>query len=383
MLGSRRSIHQRIVQIATPRPATRGASIVAIVLILGIACVTLTRGQTRPATSESLIINVFDIRDLIIDHEDFPSPVDTAGWPISSKPATQPAPVLGKTSDPARRQQMVDSVIKQIQAAIDPTGWTPDDPSGPSIREASGQLIIRQTQTNLDSIRKLLDATREEISRQIVVETRFLSGEHLIDAWAPNSPDKWKDRGDGVQVWPEFLSDEQVGALLHVTQTQRETTTLTAPRVTLFNKQRANIITATDMKYIADMNTTPDGGLEPVTKTVSSGIVFDVRCEIRPDKDSVTCAVQPKMSSLRKMEWVPWPAPPAPEVTKIQVPHLVLMQFNKTFDIAADKTLLIRAQPQLSPPDPAAPPEKPLYILIKPRILLQRGEPAGFPVLQP
>jgi hypothetical protein len=383
------------MQIATPRPATRGASIVAVLLIIGIACVTLTRAQTRPATSESLIINVFDIRDLLVDrHLDEPAS-DAPNWPFSDQPTTGSSvrAFAGRPSTAASRQQLVDSVIKQIQRAVDPTGWNNDSlpPSlrpgipaaTPSIREFNGQLIIAQTPTNLAAIKTMLDATREEMSRQITVETRYITSEQAIDNATPDG--QWKSRGEGVDVWSEFLTDDQLATLNRSIQSRQHTTTLTAPRVTLFNKQRANIVVGQEMDFIADYKASTDGKLEPVLKKLNSGVLIDLRAEMRPDLESATIKLDARVSELLNMKREPWPKPPAPQQADIQVPTLQISRINLITDIWADQTLLIRVQPKIEPPDPTIAPPKPVYFLVRPKLIFQREQAgtADFPVLRP
>jgi hypothetical protein len=64
---------------------------------------------------------------------------------------------------------------------------------------------------------------------------------------------------------------------------------------------------------------------------------------------------------------------------------LQISRINLTADIAADKTLLIRVQPKIEPPDHTIAPPKPVYFLVRPKLIFQRErtEPANFPVLGP
>lgn len=394
MLGSRSSVHRRILQITNPHRPGHAWSFLALLLVLGIASVTLTRAQSpsSSATREPLIINVFDIRDLIVDRNYGDPGPEIDSWPITSGPSTN-ATVQASSGGPttsSTRQRLVDAVIKQIQAAVDPTGWSNDGPPlrldpDPAdlrrgIREASGQLIIRQTQSNLDAINKMLTATREEMSRQVTVETRFITGEQILNALNPDG--KWINQGDGIEVFSELLDDFQVNLLIRASQAGQDSTTLTAPRLTLFDKQRARVAVSTDTAFVADIKITPDGKQEPIVKVVQSGIVMDIRGEIHPDTLSTTLTLHPRLSRLRSLVASPWPAPPAPRQAYIQVPVLDTVDFTLTTDIADGQSQLIRARYKHTPGPPDAALHQQVYILVRPRLILQReAEPA--PTTQP
>lgn len=374
MLGSRASIHRRIMRIANPTRSTRIWSMLAALLLLGIACVTLTRAQSKPATpiSGPIVSRSFDIRDLIFDSDTRDTPRIATFPPPPGQPTTSAS--VGPTTAPRSRQQIVDELIQQLQHAVAPDSWRNDDPAGPSIRESGGKIEVKQSSANLDLISALLQQIRKERLTVIYVETRFLTGNVIADViqleFAQNG-EKWEQRGN-AEVWPAFLDDQQVSTILRASQLNANTTTLTAPRLTLFNKQRAVVAVSTDTAYVGDIKLKANDELDPQVKVVSAGVHMDCRAEMQPDEQSLAVSFHPKVSKLLRIDVVPWPAPPAARQAFIQVPYMSIAEIDEKFDIPSGKSLLVKLQPRVEPPDPAALPGPITFVLVRPLIITQK-----------
>jgi general secretion pathway protein D len=94
-----------------------------------------------------------------------------------------------------------------------------------------------------------------------------------------------------------------VTALLRATQATRNATVVTAPRVTLFNGQRAYVLVATQLAYVSDISSNTGGGdlavgFDPTIDIVSSGVVLDVAATVSADRKYVTLTLRPQLSTL-------------------------------------------------------------------------------------
>ena len=97
----------------------------------------------------------------------------------------------------------------------------------------------------------------------------------------------------------QFLDDVQVSFLIEATQAHDMTRTLTAPRITLFNGQRAYISISTESSYVSgtesqvgDNSNAQDVEIDEVT----SGTVLDVEATVSADRRYVTMTIRPQVS---------------------------------------------------------------------------------------
>ncbi len=98
-----------------------------------------------------------------------------------------------------------------------------------------------------------------------------------------------------------FLDDIQVDFLLEATQADRRTVTLTAPRLTFMNGQRAFIAVATQQTFVSDLTPVVSDSsvaFDPVISTISSGVVLDVEGVISSDRRYVTMTVLTSISEF-------------------------------------------------------------------------------------
>jgi type II secretory pathway component GspD/PulD (secretin) len=92
-----------------------------------------------------------------------------------------------------------------------------------------------------------------------------------------------------------FLDDIQVDLLVQATQADQRNVILTAPRLTLFNGQRAWIAVAKATTYISNLipvTGAGSGAFQPVPGVVYEGFVLDVEAVISADRRYVTMNVQ-------------------------------------------------------------------------------------------
>jgi type II secretory pathway component GspD/PulD (secretin) len=98
-----------------------------------------------------------------------------------------------------------------------------------------------------------------------------------------------------------FLDDFQVNLLLRATQANVYSTIVTAPRVTLFNGQRAYVLVATERAYVSDLEANVGTGVAsfaPTIDVVESGVVLDVQATVSADRKYVTLTLRPQLATL-------------------------------------------------------------------------------------
>ena len=104
-----------------------------------------------------------------------------------------------------------------------------------------------------------------------------------------------------MSVAGTFLDDIQVDFLIQATQAHSSTRSLTAPRLTLFNGQRAYVLVATQQAYVGDLEPVVADNVaifNPVPNRIASGAVLDVEATISADRRYVTLTVRPTVSNV-------------------------------------------------------------------------------------
>jgi beta-lactamase regulating signal transducer with metallopeptidase domain len=386
MISSRRTIARRIAAIA--RPAKRSpvgpfvCCVIALAALTGpkrapaVEAAATTMTTTPPTTAiapsgdpRDVMTRVYDVRDLVIQVPDFSSD--------PGNPTTQPQ---------LKREQILRGIMVTLTSTIDPQSWRTNGGDAGSIRELNGQLIITQTSHNHELIQKRFDEMRNARGVQLSVEVRFLAGPKVADQVAEVAPGgTWG--GDQAELWTRFLDDAQVKALLHAMQADLQTTLVAAPRLTLFNGQRAYVKVARSAAYVGDVKTNPKSGeLEGDVKTIESGVTIDIRASASDDRQMATLELRPKAVSLLDLIPKRWPqSPPGRNDLIIQVPHTLTTSLDTAITMPNDRTAVYRMHPVESPK--GAPTTQPVVIqptvmLVRPVVVVQREMPQKpFPLL--
>jgi general secretion pathway protein D len=234
----------------------------------------------------------------------------------------------------------MDALVKLIQETVDPTSWRDAGGTVGGIRPLNGQLIVSQTPENQRLLINLLDQLRETKAIQITIETRFLqvSKNFLEDVGldldvlfnlnptgnfsqisaqqnsigftsgpttgVPGSIGAQTQGASGfksLQLAGTYLDNFQVNFLLNATQASQTSTSLTAPRVTLFNGQRAYVLVATQRAYVSNLEAVVgnnSSSFQPTIDVVSSGVLLDVQATVSADRKYVTLTLRPQLAQL-------------------------------------------------------------------------------------
>lgn len=383
MLSSRGSIRRRIASIsATPRSRW---PLVGPLLLIAIGCATLT-GPKRPAvathstrdTDPSAVVDrAYDIRDIIID---VPSFTNAPSLGIKTLATTRSAK---RDGPPAKtRAELVDDVVRFIQEEVDPQSWRSHGGAVGEIKEMNGHLLITQTTANHEAIQLLMQDLRGAHGVQVTLEARFLTGEPVFRALEQHANGKRWQAAKGHQFWPAYLNDNETTALLYAAQSSTQSTLVTAPRITLFNGQRAYVLVSRQTAFVSDLkpSTTQPGNYDAEIGIAESGILLDADANVSADRKVVTITLRPQLSTILDIEPKPWPGAPAGRDDLIvQVPRMRTTKVEATTAIPHNQTALLRLRPRTYPPSTTQPADadEPVLVMIRPRIIVT--EPGNEP----
>jgi general secretion pathway protein D len=107
----------------------------------------------------------------------------------------------------------------------------------------------------------------------------------------------------GMVISGVFMDDIQLGFLLRAIQADVRSSILQAPRVTLYNGQRAYISVSTIVTYIADATPVVSTGAtswDPQIGAVPVGVTLDVKATVSADRRYVQMDLRPQQAALDK-----------------------------------------------------------------------------------
>ena len=314
--------------------------------LMGTGCARSARNPPAAESaspSEEVVTLLYDVRDLLlVSPRNYEVTYDEHGWPS----ATDGNDTVSTRDEAA--QSLIDVFTDLIGA------------ERASIHEEAGQLIVTQAPANHRKLERLIAQLREARSLQVTVQSYVIRGDKAGDQIA-RAAGNWHQAGDAAQLI--YLTGHQMRTLLETRPVGVEL--LTAPRLTVFNGQRAHVIVASETPYVAGYEPVDfafEGRqLEPVTKTVHSGVVIDCCPTVSSDRKYVTLTLMPRVSTLRDLTSAPWPGAPARRADlTVQVPHLTTAAVNVTVSVPDQGWVLVRTTPHYQPPDPGAPPAEPV-----------------------
>jgi beta-lactamase regulating signal transducer with metallopeptidase domain len=283
---------------------------------------------TAEDLNRNTLTKIYDIRDLIAEVPDYAPPGEPKAEP-KPRPTTEP------------EQSLTEQIVTLIQETVEPDAWRDQGGSVASIRELSGQFIITATPQMHEQIVNLLHQLREARGVQVSVEARFIAiTPALLDKALGGKLRGTLAKSSEATVWQ--LTDAQVDAVLREAQQAENSTLLTAPRITLFNGQRAHVTVSTETAYVSGFTIfKKEGGetrYEPKIGTAQSGILLDVRATASADRRQAVLTLKPKLSRLVALRVAPYMD--AKDLS-IQVPEFVVHELQTTLSIPDRGTALI------------------------------------------
>jgi len=195
------------------------------------------------------------------------------------------------------------------------------------VNQQSGVIVVRAFAKQLREVEQFLDAIRREVQRQVVLEAKILEVE-LNDGyqagidWASvirvgqktlltslggplTLPLAAATPGSLGQAFTIGINMGDFSAFVELLETQGNVNTLSSPRISTLNNQKAVIKVGTDELHVSNINpgsfanTVSGGGFSPspILSPYFSGISLDVTPEI-DDTGNVTLHVHPSVTQV-------------------------------------------------------------------------------------
>jgi beta-lactamase regulating signal transducer with metallopeptidase domain len=377
-------VSRRIHAIASPARRSIVFTAIGVISIAVIGCTTFTAAKHSRMTastatpskqpSNGLVTGVYDVSDLLLFVPDFS---DAPSFMLTNSAAPRPDESMPTMAPEPKRQDKVNRLIREIETAVDPASWQINGPG--IIRESNGQLVIEQTAANQNAIAAMLQAMHRKRSIQVTVEVRSLKlADGAFANWQKSQAGEFLRDGD-FELWSKPLGRPATKALWQSVHDDRQSSEGSAPRLTLFDGQRAYALVATQQAYVSDLTMSVGAGGRAFTPTISivqSGVIVDVQAEVSKDLKHVTLTLKPQFSDLLPFETAPWPkAPPDRSDLTIQVPHVRLFTLETTTTIPNDQAVLFRMKSH-DYPGPTTRPTEERYLLVRATAFKEDESPA-------
>ncbi|HUY93377.1 MAG TPA: M56 family metallopeptidase [Pirellulales bacterium] len=216
---------------------------------------------------------------------------------------------------------------------------------------------------------------------QICVETRFISGPQdiasamgiswrYLEAFADDDREELPSGishdmpvvrakavvEDYLPIAVASLNEKQAKALL-----DRVTNLLQAPKVTLFNGQRAIVLDQTQTPFVVGIQERQSGAQDPKIAVIDEGIKLNLRTILSPDAARVQLEARIELSKIKRVGTVSTMLNGKP--TKIQIPRVKRCRIDVSSEVDDGHSLLIGCIPAYEQ-------KKFFYVLVTPRNLV-------------
>ena len=152
----------------------------------------------------------------------------------------------------------------------------------------------------------------------------------------------------GMAVSGVFLDDLQIGFLLRAIQADSRSTTLFAPRITLYNGQRSYISISNVITYLADAEPVIAEAAvawDPVVESIPVGATLDVKATVSADRRYVQLDLRPQVASANAADFrqliVQAAVPGAVAEFTIELPEVQVSDLRTTVSVPDGGTLLL------------------------------------------
>jgi len=152
----------------------------------------------------------------------------------------------------------------------------------------------------------------------------------------------------GLNMQMAYVDEIELNMVLQAVRKKYRSNQLNAPRLTVFNTQRANVTIISQYAYIQDFDVevaTAAVIADPLVGTVQDGVILDVRPIISSDRKYITLELQPTVAEL--IELVPFKTHLASSgaggggTVTIQAPNLRLSRIKTNVTIPDGGTILL------------------------------------------
>jgi len=148
----------------------------------------------------------------------------------------------------------------------------------------------------------------------------------------------------GLTFQGTMIDDTQLEVILRAVQKSDRSTVVTAPRLTAYNGQRANVQVLNQQSYISDFDVEIAQASQigdPIVQTLRDGVILDLRPVVSADRRYITMELRPTVAILtRPIATFQTTLANGPPVT-IQLPELAVSRVRTTVTMPDGGTLLL------------------------------------------
>ncbi|MEE8104237.1 MAG: hypothetical protein V3T86_01735 [Planctomycetota bacterium] len=163
-------------------------------------------------------------------------------------------------------------------------------------------------------------------------------------ATASAQQDQRGDNSGGFTLQHAFLDDTQLEVILRAVEKSERVENINAPRLTVYDTQRANVSVMKQNSYVQDFDVEIAQAAaigDPIVQTIRDGVILDVRPIVSADRRFITMELRPTVAELvRPIPTFQTSLGTGPPVT-IQVPELAISRVRTTVTMPDGGTLLL------------------------------------------
>jgi general secretion pathway protein D len=225
-------------------------------------------------------------------------------------------------------------LVGLVTREIEPRSWS--ELGGPGTIDyfpLGMALVVNQTAEVQEEVARLLEALRWLEPQEVSIEARIVCLSHAgLKRLGLDVPSPAKAR-------PVVLTAEQLAELMENAQADRDTSVMQAPKMTLFQGQRATVCAVEQQGFLTGIELVEYEGRvlpRPVPEVFETGMKLTLQPIVSLDGDAVTVEVRARLTSLDTSA-----VPMAPRVTIgegegeagvffVQQPHFTVLNLAKT-----------------------------------------------------
>jgi len=148
----------------------------------------------------------------------------------------------------------------------------------------------------------------------------------------------------GLSVQVTYLDDTEVELILRAVRKSERINLTTAPRITVFNTERANVTVLNQVSYIKDYDAEIAQAAaitEPVVDVIQDGVVLDVRPIVSADRRYITMDLRPTVAQLTRPIPVATVSVATGTPVTLELPRLEIQRVRTTVTIPDNATVLL------------------------------------------
>jgi general secretion pathway protein D len=351
------------------------ASLLSTALLLGGGETSEPTSNQAPVTRMEAQADAGKMVQVIYNVADLVVPLTQA--PCEPEEGTAKPNCLPSGPRPEAGQTLEERLMRLVRTTIEPTSWVDVGGKGTIQYFPLGMaLVVNQTRDVQEQIADLLTALRHLQDVEVAVEIQLISvsaeflqrlGTDLKITFDPLGAVKdgapvvkvTKNEGNGLSKFKDmaFIDANQRRQFMEAAQSERSTDTLQAPKLTVFNGQRAALAITDEHSFVTDLIVVKQENqvvVVPKNECITTGIRFQVQPVVSADRRFVVMNLQAKLTDLET------DVPVVPVTTHlkttvdedgnvevvpvqqfVQQPKVHTMNLRKSFQVADGKTAII------------------------------------------